>query len=285
MTLVWSGLAVGAIYGLVALGYNIVFVSSGAFNFAHAQLIMLGTFVSYWGLAVLKLPVIVVFLLAAAIVAAAAVVEERLAIRTVVGVEAQLVTTVGVATLLDGLTQVIWGSQPLEVPFFGSSKVFTLLGGRVFPDDIWLIGTVLVLTGMLMLISRRTITGIALLAVSEDRESALLRGINVRALALGAFAVSGAVAGLIGPVIGPKTFAVATLGTSLALYGFVALAMGGFGSLGGGLIGGLAIGLIGSYSGRYLGEEYSNLTIFVVLLIILLLRPAGLFGKHRERMV
>lgn len=285
MTLLWSGLATGAIYGLVALGYNIVFVSSGAFNFAHAQLMMLGTFVSYWGLAVLKLPVIVVFLLAAAVVGLAALVEERLAIRTVVGVEAQLVTTVGVATLLNGVTQVVWGSQPLEVPFFGSSKVLSVLGGRVFPNDLWLIGIAVVLTGALALVGRRTMTGMALLAMSEDREAASLRGVNVRALALGAFAISGVVAGLAGPIVGPRTFAVATLGTSLALYGFVAVAMGGFGSLGGGLFGGMAIGLIGSYAGRYLGEQYANISIFAVLLALLLLRPSGLFVKHRERVV
>jgi len=285
VTLIWSGLAIGAIYGLVALGYNIVFISSGAFNFAHAQLVMLGTFVAYWGLTVLRLPVVLVFVLAGAVVAGAAAVEERVAIRTVRGVEAQLVTTVGVATLLNGLTQLIWGPQALEVPFFGSSRVLTVLGGRVFPDDLALIGVGIGLGAVLTVVSRRTFIGVALLAMSEDREAASLRGINVRALALGAFAFSGLVAGLIGPVVGPKTFAVATLGTALALNGFVALAMGGFGSIGGGLIGGFAVGLISSLTARYLGDQYANTMVFAALLLILLLRPAGLFGKFGERVV
>ncbi|HEX3947078.1 MAG TPA: branched-chain amino acid ABC transporter permease, partial [Acidimicrobiales bacterium] len=180
MTLIWSGLALGAIYALVAVGYNIVFVSSGAFNFANAQLIMLGTFVAYWGLDVLKLNVGLVFLLSAAIVAAVAGLEERIAIRSVRGVEAQLVTTVGVATLLNGVTSVIWGGEPLEVPFFGSSTVKEVLGGRVFPVELWLIGVAIVLSGVLWLFSRKTLLGTALLAVSEDREAASLRGINVR---------------------------------------------------------------------------------------------------------
>ena len=118
-----------------------------------------------------------------------------------------------------------------------------------------------------------------------DREAASLRGINVRALALGAFCVSGAVAGALGPFIGPQTDAVASLGTSLALLGFVALAMGGFGSLPGGLIGGFVIGLIEAFTNRYLGTQYSNLMVFAVLLLILLFRPGGLFGTVRERMV
>jgi branched-chain amino acid transport system permease protein len=130
-----------------------------------------------------------------------------------------------------------------------------------------------------------TVLGIALLAVSEDREAALMRGINVRALGIGAFAVSGIVAGLLGPLIGPKTFAVATLGSDLALKGFVAMAIGGFGSAPGALIGGFAVGLIESEAGRYLGASYSNLMIFAVLLGVLLLRPNGLFGHARERMV
>lgn len=285
MTLIWSGLAIGAIYALVSVGYNIVFISSATFNFANAQLIMLGTFIAYWGLTVLKWPVFAVFLLSGVIVAGAAAIEERVAIRTVRGVEAQLVTTVGVATLLNGLTQLIWGPQALEVPFFGSSGVLTVLGGRVFPDDLVLIAVAIGLTVILTVISHHTVIGVALLAMSEDREAASLRGINVRALAFGAFTFSGLVAGLIGPIIGPKTFAVATLGTALALNGFVALAMGGFGSIGGGLLGGMAVGLISSLTARYLGDQYANTMVFVALLLVLLLRPAGLFGKFHERVV
>ncbi len=285
MTVVWSGLTVGALYALVAVGYNIVFVSSGAFNFANAQLLMLGTFIAYWGLDVLKLNVGIVFVLSAAIVAVVAGLEERIAIRPVKGVEPQLVTTVGVATLLNGVTALIWGPHALQVPFFGGTTSKTILGGRILPVELWLIGVAIVLTGALWVFSRKTLLGTALLAVSEDREAASLRGINVRAVALGAFCVSGAVAGALGPFIGPQTDAVASLGTSLALFGFVALAMGGFGSLPGGLIGGFAVGLIEAFSDRYIGAQYGDIMVFAVLILILLFKPGGLFGTVRERMV
>jgi branched-chain amino acid transport system permease protein len=285
MTTIWAGLALGAIYALIALGYHIVFVSSNAFNFAHAQLVMLGVFVSFWGLVTLKLPTIVVFGLAAGIVAAVAVVEERVAIRTVIGTEGQLITTVGFATLLDGVTQVFWGGEPLQVPFFGSSKVWDLFGGRVFPVEITLMIVAVAVAVVIAVVGRNTMLGLAMLALSEDREAALMRGINVRALAIGAFAVSGALAGLVGPIIGPKTFAVATLGSALALKGFVAMAIGGFGSASGALIGGLSVGLIESLAGRYLGASYSTLMVFSALLVVLLLKPAGLFGTVRERAV
>jgi len=285
MTLFLSALSLGAVYALVAVGYNIVFTASGAFNFAHAQLLMLGVFVAYWGLAVLKLPIIVVFLLAAALVAAAAAVEERLAIRPVRGVEAQLVTTVGAATLIEGASGLIWGNAARQVPFPGSTRVVTVFGGRVFPIELVLIGVAVALVLVLAWLSRRSMIGLALLAVAEDREAALLRGINVRAVGLGAFMFSGAVAGLVAPVVGPKTFAVATLGTALALKAFVALALGGFGSVFGGLVGGFAVGVSEQLTARYVGSTYVNLVVFGLLLLVLLVRPTGLFGTTNERMV
>jgi branched-chain amino acid transport system permease protein len=285
MTLVWGGLSLGAVYAIIAIGYNIVFTASGVFNFAHAQLMMVGTFLAYWGLAVAHLPVVVVFLVAAVIVGALAVVEERIATRPIKGTEGQLVTTVGVATLLNGATQLIWGGQPLTVPFLNGNTVWTVFGGRVLPVEMLLIGLAIALAIALIVYSRSSMIGLAALAMAEDREAASLRGVNVRALALGAFAVSGLLAGALGPVIGSKTFAVATLGSALALKGFVALALGGFGSVGGALIGGLAIGMTEEYSARYLGSSYSNLLVFAVLLVVLMAKPTGLFGQVRERMV
>jgi branched-chain amino acid transport system permease protein len=285
VTTAWSGLALGAIYALVALGYNVVFVSSGTFNFANAQLVVLGTFVAYWGLVQLKLPVAAVFLLAAAVVGLVAVVEERLAVRPARTPEAQLVTTVGVATLLEGIASVIWGGQPLEVPFFGSTHVLKVLGGRVFPVDLWLVGAAVVCTVLLALLSRSTLLGLVVLAVAEDHEAAAARGVPVRAVVVGAFAVSGVLAGLVGPLVGPQTFAVASLGTSFALYGFVALAMGGFGSLVGGLVGGFVVGLVQAFGARYVGAQYGDVLVFGVLLTLLFIRPGGMLGTTRERTV
>lgn len=285
MTLLWGGLSLGAVYAIIAIGYNIVFIASGVFNFAHAQLLMVGTFIAYWGLAIARVPVAVVFLLGALIVGVLALLEERVAIRGIKGTEGQLVTTVGVATLLNGATQLIWGGQPLTVPFLNGNTVWTVLGGRVLPVQLVLIVLAVVMTVALLLYSRGSMIGLAMLAIAEDREAASLRGVNVRALALGAFVASGVMAGVLGPVVGPETFAVATLGSALALKGFVALALGGFGSLSGALIGGLAIGLVEEYTTRYLGSSYVNMIILAVLLLVLLTKPTGMFGQVRERMV
>lgn len=285
MTIVWSGLALGAVYTLVAIGYNIVFISSNTFNFAQAQLMMVGTFVAYTGLVTLKLPVLVVAVIATVTVLILAGLEEVIAVRPVRDHQNQLVTTLGAATLLNGATQLIWGSEPLTVPFFGVNDPFTLLGGRTYPVEIALLVVAITLVVVLSQVSRTTVTGLALLGISEDREAATLRGVNVRALALGAFACSGALAGLLGLFVGPKTFAVATLGSALAIKGFVALAIGGFGSLHGAAIGGLTVGLVESFAALELGNEYSNIAVFVVLIAILMVRPAGLFGRVQARVV
>ena len=285
MTLVWGGLALGAVYALVAIGYNIVYLASRTFNFANAQLIMVGTFLAYSGLVSWQLPTVVVALVSIAAVGLLALVEERIAIRPLKDEHGVLVTTLGAAILLNGLTQLIWGAQPLSVPFFAGDKVLTVIGGRVYPVELVLIALPILLVVIMVLLSRNTMAGLALLGTSEDREAATLRGIDVRRLSMYAFVASGALAGLLGLFVGPKTFAVATLGTSLALKGFVVLAIGGFGSLPGTLIGGLVVGLVEALATWKIGSQYAALSVFVVLLIVLMARPAGLFVRAVERAV
>jgi branched-chain amino acid transport system permease protein len=285
MTTVWAGLSVGAVYALVALGYNIVYIGSGVLNFAHANLMMLGVFLAYWGLAQLGWPIILVLVVSLLIVALSAVSEERLAIRPVRQVQGQLVTMVGTATLITGIIEIIWGQQALPVPSFFNNTPARVLGGAVVPVDLVLIGLAVLLTIGFALVSKFSMTGLAALAVSEDREAAQLRGISVRRMQFGVFAVSGAIAGLVGPFIGPLTFASYTLPGSLAVIGFVALALGGSGSIAGSCVAAFAIGLAQQYTNLYLGGSYENLMVFAVLIVVLTVVPNGLFGVRRERMV
>lgn len=285
MTLILSGLGIGAVYALVAIGYNVVFVSSKTFNFAQAQLMMVGAFVAYGSIVLLHLPVIVAALISAAAVGLLAAVEYFAAIRPVRDAHNILVTTLGASILLDGATQLVGGTQPLQVPFFGGDNAINFLGGRVYPVELALVAVAVIVVVGFVLYGRLSLTGLALRGMSEDSEAAQLRGVNIRRLALGAFIFSGVLAGVLGVVVGPKTFAVATLGASLALKGFVVLAIGGFGSMPGTLIGGAVVGLAESFAARYAGSEYANLTVFVILVAILLIKPAGLFVRSRERTV
>lgn len=285
MTIFMSGLAIGAVYALVAIGYNIVYLSQKTFNFAQAALMMLGAFFAYLGIAVWGLPWWIVAIAAGLIVGAIAALEERVAIRPVKDMHNLLVTTLGASFIIEGIAQVIWGGEPRKVPFFGGTGVLDFAGGRVYPVELALIVLVVGLVVALQQYSKRSLVGIALLGMSEDREAASLRGVNVRRFAFLAFVFTGILAGMVGVFVGPKTFAVATLGASLAIKGFVVIAIGGFGSLGGVLVGGAIVGLTESFASRYLGADFANLSVFVILILILMLKPTGLFTRSRERVV
>jgi branched-chain amino acid transport system permease protein len=285
VTTIWSGLTTGAVYALVALGYNVVYIGSATFNFAHANLMTLGVFLVYWGLIQVGWPIVPIFIVSVLIVALAAVTEERIAIRPVREVQGHLVTTIGAATLITGIVEIIWGQQALTVPSFFPNAPTHLLGGAVDPDDLWLIGLAIAFTAGFGLLSRFSMIGLAALAVSEDSDAAQMRGISVRRMQIGVFAVSGGLAGLVAPFIGPLTFASYTLPGSLALIGFVALALGGYGSILGATLGAFAIGLVQAYTDRYIGGNYENLMVFGILVITLMVVPNGLFGARRERVV
>lgn len=285
MTIIWSGLALGAVYALVAIGYNIVFLSQKTFNFAQAALMMLGAFLAYLGIAVMGLPWYLVAIVAGIIVGGIAALEERIAIRPVKDPHNLLVTTLGASLIMEGIAMVIWGGEPRRVPFFMGDEVLNFLGGRVYPVELALVVLVVLIVVALTQYAKRSMTGIALLGMSENSEAAQLRGVNVRRFAMLAFIFTGVLAGFLGVFVGPKTFAVATLGASLAIKGFVVLAIGGFGSLWGVLAGGLIVGLAEAMASRYIGADYANLTVFFILIVILMVKPTGLFRRRVERTV
>jgi branched-chain amino acid transport system permease protein len=286
MNTLFAGLTVGAIYALVAVGYNLIFVATGVFNFAQAQFVMLGTFIAYFFMVTVGVPWPVAIVGGVAIGFLGGMVEERIAIRPLQGrgMHGELVTTLGVAVLLDGLAVRLWGSDPLFVTF-GSSRPLDVLGGRLFVSDLTLIvlGVVLALGAELVL--TRTIWGRMNLATAEDRDAARLRGINVGRLSLLAFGLAGALCMGMGVFVAAKTTALASLGDAFAIKGFVALAIGGFGSQKGALVGGMTAGLVEAVSARYLNASWQDISVFILLLVVLMVRPTGLFGEKEQRVV
>ena len=191
---------------------------------------------------------------------------------------AELLTTVGAATVIVGTMIIIWTELVRTSTSPVSSRVFTLFGGRVDADQFILIGLAIVMTVGLELWYRFTLRGRASLAVAENRRAAELRGINVRAKSYGAFILAGALAGIAAAFIGPETYVYPELGNSLVLVAFVAFVLGGSGSLLGGTIGGLIIGLVDALSARYIGTNYTNIIVLGVLLGTLIILPNGMFG-------
>jgi branched-chain amino acid transport system permease protein len=286
VTIFWSGVALGCMYGIIALIYNIGIAQSGVFNFAAAQVVTAGIFVYYDLHVNHAVPVWAATLAAAVLGFVLSVLTERIAIRPVRNSRfGALVTTVGASVVIEGVIYARYGANTLSVGFPAGDNAFSFLGGRIQPVDVALFVLAIVLTVVLHVLSTRTRWGLAGRAATLDPAAASLRGVNVSFVSLSSFAIAGLIAGALGPVVGPKTYVSYGLGSSLVVYAFVALTLGGMGSYIGAMIGGLVVGLIQSEVSRYLGGEYPLLVIFGVLTVVLLLRPTGLMGKRRLRMV
>jgi len=288
VTTVWQGLVLGSLYALIATGYNIVLLSAGMVNFAYATFLMVGTYAAFVVTVEWDMPWPLGVLIGAAFVAVLSLLMERIALRKLIAQHRHLtalIVTIGVSQILEGVAKVIFGDSPRSVPTVISSDTIRLFGGIVRPSDLLLIVVVVAVVVLLHLTMTRTMVGLGALASAEDPDAAGARGINARGIGMGAFALSGAVAGGIGLFVAGNTYADANLGHSLAVLGIVAVVIGGAGNQLGGLVGGFIAGLLSALAGRYLGAEYAQVAVFVLLLMILLVKPGGFFGAPAQRTV
>jgi branched-chain amino acid transport system permease protein len=280
---VWSGLVLGAVYATVALGFSVGVLSGGVFNFAQGAVVVGGTYLGYTFLGVDHLGLIVAIGLNILIGITLGVLCDVICVRPLRGgtrVFAQyneLVSTIGLSTLLVGAIGLNWGYLPKAVPFDGPTAPVRFLGIVAQPDQIVLVTGAIIAAFGLHLWFHRTRLGQEWLAVAEDREAAALRGVNVDLVGLAGFAVAGAFGTVSALAIGPITYAVPTLAVTLAVGGFVAMAIGGSSNFVGCLAGGLLVGVASSMATRYLGANYADLAVFALLLVTLAVRPLG-FG-------
>jgi len=286
MTVLWAGLALGALYATVAMLFNIGMAQAGVFNFAIPQVLMVGAFVGYEfaGASLAILPV--VFVVAAGAGAILGLLIELVAVRPAArGGHGILITTVGAAFVIEGAAFIKYGVGGHNVTLFGWDRLFDLLGGRLFVVDAVIAVVAVVSIAGVYVLSRRTRWGLEGRAATLDPESAALRGVNVTANRLQAFMLAGALAAVVGVLAAVKINASYGLGTSLLVYSFVAFAVGGIGSYPGCLVGGVVVGLLQAYTARYIGAEYALMIAFLLLLIVLLARPTGLLGNRQLRIV
>lgn len=285
---IWSGLTEGAIFAMVATGFTIGLLPSGVFNFAQGALVLVGTYLTYFFFQTVGLPLVPTIVLVLVGGAVLGMVCELTTIRPLAkrrGMHGELITTVGMATALVGACGIAWGYLPIQVPFHGPTALVSFFGIHATPVSILLLVASIVVAIACALWFRLTRVGQACLAASENRDAAELRGINVGALSLGAFALAGALAGFAALMIGPITYAIPGLANKFALGGFVAIAIGGERNFVGGLVGGLAVGLVSALATRYIGSEYGDLSILALLVVTLTIRPSGLGGLGELRRV
>jgi branched-chain amino acid transport system permease protein len=283
----FAGITMGAIYGLVAVGFNIVFNATGAVNFAQGEFAMLGGMLGAALLTATRLPLTVVMVITVVAVTAIGVLLERLAIRPARGADVLnlIIITIGASILLKGAVMVTLGKNAAGLPAFSGERPIWLLGAAILPQALWIISVAIAIVLALQLFFGRTLLGKAMQAVAIDREAARLVGIDVGRMVMLSFALGAAVGAVAGIIITPMTLTIYDAGTMLGLKGFAAAVAGGLGNTFGGIAGGLLLGLLEALGGGIIASELKDVLAFVLLLLMLFFRPRGLLGAAESERV
>ena len=285
-----NGISIGSVYAIIALGYTMVYGIAKMLNFAHGDVIMIGAYISFCVTSYLGLPAWVSVIAAVVVCTVLGIVIEGLAYKPLRGTPslAVLITAIGVSYFLQNAAQLIWSSSPKNFTSIVTMKPISLMDGKiVITGEVLLTVAVCILVMVgLTLFTGKTRTGKAMRAVSEDRDAAQLMGINVNQTISTTFAIGSALAAVAGvllcstvPTLQPTT------GSMPGIRAFTAAVFGGIGSIPGAMLGGILLGIIETFSKAYLSTQFSDAIVFSVLIIILLVKPAGLLGKQIQEKV
>lgn len=276
-----SGLTVGAVYALVALGFTLVYTASDVVNFAQGEFVMLGGMVTVF-VAALGVPLPVAALIAVAAAVCVGLLLYWLAIAPSRGASpvTLIIITIGASILLRGAAQVLFDKQFHKLPSFSGDTPVNLLGAAVQPQSFWVIGGTALIVLLLYLFMERTVLGKAVRATAANRLAARLVGINTTTVMTLAFGGSAAIGAIGGILVTPITLTSYDVGTLLALKGFAAAMLGGMGNPLGAVMGGILLGLLESFGAGYLSSTYKDGFAFVVILVVLVALPQGLFGRR-----
>jgi branched-chain amino acid transport system permease protein len=279
-----SGISLGSVYAIIALGYTMVYGIAKMLNFAHGDVIMVGGYISFCAMSYLGLPTVVSVLLAMVVCTVLGVLIEGLAYKPLreAGSLAVLITAIGVSYFLQNAAQLIWSPTPkVYTPVVDGN--LSILGGRLSIPLVSLVTVVtciIIMVGLTLFTSRSKM-GKAMRACSEDKAAAQLMGINVNRTISMTFAIGSALAAVAGvllcssyPTLQPTT------GSMPGIKAFTAAVFGGIGSIPGAFLGGILLGIIEAMAKAYISTNLANSIVFAVLIIVLLVRPAGLLGKY-----
>jgi len=280
---IFSGITVGSIYALVAIGYNIIYNTTGIINLAQGEFVMLGGMIAYSLSQFMSL--VPAIILAVLITGAVGSLIEIVFIRRMKksSVLGMIVITIGISILIREIALFIWDEQIRALRFFTGNEISSLsiLGARISPQVLWIIGITALIVISLYLFFRFTLTGQAMRACSSNIRAAKLCGIRTGRMVNLSFALAAGIGALGGCLVSPLTQTHYAMGSELAIKGFIVAILGGLGNPMAAVAAGLLLGLIESFSISFLPMVYKDVISIIILLVILVLKPSGLFGSHQ----
>jgi branched-chain amino acid transport system permease protein len=275
-----TGLTVGSIYAMVAIGFNIIYNVTEIINLAQGEFVMLGGLVMV-SLHVMGLPIYLAFPATVVIVTLVGMLLDRLAIHPIrePSVITLIIATIAASFIIKGIAMFIWGKDPLDLPAFSGRNPIVVLGAVIQPQYFWVIGFLIITVIVLTFFFEKTIIGKAMSACADNVDAASLVGINVNRMILLSFALSAAIGAVAGITLTPIALMEYDRGAMLAIKGFGAVVLGGLGSFPGAILGGLILGTIESFGAGLLSSGYKDAYALIVLLAVLFIKPSGLLGS------
>jgi len=277
-----SGITVGSVYAIVAIGFNIIYCTTGIINFAQGEFLIVGAMTAISFAQVVPLPVAIIGAVLVTTALGAAV--ELVFIRQVrnASVLRLIIITIGLSILIREAMLHVWNEMPRSLPYFTgtASSTVTILGAYISVQVLWVLGVSAVIVTALTLFFRYTTTGQAMRACADDRMAARLCGVNDRWMVTLSFMLSAGIGALAGCVVSPITQTQYDMGAPLAIKGFTVAILGGLGNSMAAVAAGLFLGLLEAFMVSVLPASYKEVVAIVVLLLILVFRPSGLFARR-----
>ncbi|MCP1146526.1 branched-chain amino acid ABC transporter permease [Lysinibacillus endophyticus] len=283
-----NGISLGSIYALIALGYTMVYGIIKLINFAHGDVFMLGAFIGFYAIARWDLGFIPALIISMLLCAIIGVIIERVAYKRLRNATriAALITAIGVSLLIEYTVIFFRGASPEAYPEVLANKSISILGASISTQSIMILAVTIVLMILLQFIVHKTKIGKAMRAVSHDADAARLMGINVDNTISATFAIGSALAGAAGVIFGIYYTRIDPLmGVLPGLKAFVAAVLGGIGSIPGAMVGGLVLGVVETIVSAIGYSLWRDAAAFVILILILILKPSGIFGKNAREKV
>lgn len=277
-----SALFTGSIYGLIAIGYSMIYRASGLMNLSQGDLMCLGGFIGYTFYTKLGFPILLAMICTMVCTFIIGSLLEKVVIRPIfnrnVSTSALILATVAISYVIQSLELVIWGGAPLHLHSFLKTQTITLFGVVYQTESLMCIGVAVVCMIALHLFMQKTSFGIAMRAAAMDQAAARSCGIDVAATTRMTWAISTSVAGLVGILVGPLYGVTTTLGTSMSAKGFASAVVGGYGDMYGAIIGGGVLAALETFAAGYISSSLKQLVAYVAVLVMLCLKPRGLLN-------